>query len=179
MKQTPVAPYVGIDVAKNQLDIAVGQSGANWQARNDESGIESVVRRLKEMSPALVVVESTGGLEVPLLVGLYEAGLPLCRVHPGRVREFAKSIGLLAKTDKLDARLLARFAEAVKPAITTLPSQEEQQLLALMTRRRQVIEMLVAEKNRLPSTPPAMRERVSKHITWLEEELAQLNRQIE
>jgi len=179
MKATKAAPYVGIDISKTQLDVAVGQSGDSWRANNDEKGIESSVRRLKELAPALVVVESTGGLEVPLLVALYEAGLPLSRVHPGRVREFAKSIGLLAKTDKLDARLLARFAEAVKPPITTLPTSEEQQLSALMTRRRQVVEMLTAEKNRLNTLPPTMRQRVSKHIVWLEEELAELNRLIE
>lgn len=179
MKQTPETPYVGIDVSKHQLDVAVGQVGESWKAGYDEKGIEKTTARLKELKPTLVVVEATGGLEVPLMVALYEAGLPVCRLHPGRVREFAKSIGLLAKTDKLDARLLARFAEAVNPPVTVLPSQAEQQLQALMVRRRQVVEMLTAEKNRLPSTPPLMQERLSKHIAWLEEELTQLNRLIE
>lgn len=178
MKTTEETPYVGIDVSKEHLDVAVGQKGSRWRANNDEAGIESSVKRLKEINPALVVVESTGGLEMRVLVSLQEAGVPICRTHPGRVREFAKSIGLLAKTDNLDARLLARFAEAVKPPVTPLLGQAEQQLLALMSRRRQVIEMLVAEKNRLPATWSALQERLNKHISWLEEELSDLNTQI-
>ena len=179
MNQTPAAPFVGVDVSKRELDVAVGQQGSSWQARNDRTGIAKTVGRLQELRPALVVVESTGGLELPLMVALHEAGLPICRVHPGRVREFAKSIGLLAKTDKLDARLLARFAEAVQPPVSSLPSPAEQELLALMTRRRQVVEMLTAEKNRLSNAPASVQKRLRQHITWLEEELAQLNEQIE
>jgi transposase len=179
MNQTQASPFVGIDVSKRELDVAVGAKGGCWQAGNEPGGIGKTVSRLREVRPALVVVESTGGLELPLLVALHEAGLPFCRVHPGRVREFAKSIGLLAKTDKLDARLLARFAEAVQPAPTRLPSPTEQELSALMARRRQVVEMLTAEKNRLGSAPATVRERLRQHILWLEEELAQLNRQLE
>lgn len=179
MNQTQGSPFVGVDVSKRELDVAVGQKGASWQAANDPIGIAKTVSRLQEIAPALIVVEATGGLELPLMVALHEAGLPICRLHPGRVREFAKSIGLLAKTDKLDARLLARFAEAVQPAPTRLPSVAEQELLALMTRRRQVVEMLTAEKNRLDSAPATVQERLRQHISWLEEELAQLNRHIE
>jgi transposase len=179
MNQTQTSPFVGIDVSKRELDVAVGQKGGSWQAGNDPTGIAKTVGRLREVSPRLIVVESTGGLELPLMVALHEAGLPICRVHPGRVREFAKSIGLLAKTDKLDARLLARFAEAVQPPVSSLPSVAEQELLALMTRRRQVVEMLTAEKNRLGSAPATVQERLRQHIIWLEEELDQLNRHVE
>ena len=171
--------FVGIDVSKLQLDVSVGQDGEYWTAANDEKGIRRIVERMRSISPTLIVVESTGGLEFSLVAMLYDAGLPIALVHPGRVREFAKSIGLLAKTDKLDARVLARYAKAARPAPTELPSEAEQQLSALMTRRRQVINMLTAEKNRLLSTRPSLRERVQEHIRWLKGELAALDRDID
>ncbi len=105
--------------------------------------------------------------------------MPVSLVNPGRVREFAKSIGQLAKTDKIDARLLARFAEAVQPARIILPNEQEQYLSALMTRRRQVIDMLIAEKNHLLSTPTRLRELVERNINWLEKQLQELNDQID
>src|SRR3990170_4602847 len=110
--------YVGIDVSKTQLDVAIGKDSEYWQASNDGVGIRKSVERLQAIQPALIVVESTGGLEVALVTELFAAGLPFALVHPGRVRDFARSIGLLAKTDKLDARLLAHFAEAVKPPLS-------------------------------------------------------------
>lgn len=171
--------YVGIDVSKKQLDTAVDQEGGFWQSANDKKGIAVTVAKLTDLQPALIVVESTGGLEIRLLTALYEAKLPFCRVHPGRVREFARSIGLLAKTDRLDARLLARFAEAVKPPITSLPGEDEQHLSALLARRRQVVEMLTAEKNRLSTAPTATQDRISQHILWLKEERDKLDEEIE
>lgn len=171
--------YVGIDVSKKELDTAVDQEGDFWQSANDKKGIAATVAKLTELQPALIVVESTGGLEIRLLTALYEAQLPFCRVHPGRVREFARSIGLLAKTDRLDARLLARFAEAVKPPVTSLPGEDEQRLSALLTRRRQVVEMLTAEKNRLSTAPAATQDRISQHILWLKEERDRLDEEIE
>lgn len=171
--------YVGIDVSKKQLDIAVNQDGAWWQSPNDEKGVAMTVAKLQELRPSLIVVESTGGLEVRLLTALYEAELPFCRVHPGRVREFARSIGLLAKTDRLDARLLARFAEAVKPPVTSLPGEDEQLLSALLTRRRQVVEMFTAETNRLGTAPSTTQDRISQHILWLQEERKTLDEEIE
>jgi len=171
--------YVGIDVSKRELDTAVDQEGDFWQSANDKKGIAATVAKLTELQPALIVVESTGGLEIRLLTALYEAQLPFCRVHPGRVREFARSIGLLAKTDRLDARLLARFAEAVKPPVTSLPGADEQRLSALLTRRRQVVEMLTAEKNRLSTAPAATQNRISQHILWLKEERDKLDEEIE
>jgi transposase len=174
-----IGSYVGIDVSKKTLDTAIGQEADLWQAANDQKGIATIIDRLQEVSPTLIVVEATGGLEIRLLTALYEANLPFCRVHPGRVREFARSIGLLAKTDKLDARLLARFGEAVKPATTALPGEDEQHLSALLARRRQVIDMLTAEKNRLGTAPAVTQERISQHILWLQEERDNLDKDID
>jgi transposase len=172
------APYVGIDVAKAHLDIAVGEAGEYWQASNAGVGIQRSVERLQALHPVLIVIESTGGLEMPLMTELYAAGLPFALVHPGRVKEFARSIGQLAKTDKLDARLLARFGEAVKPPVTHLPGEAEQYLNALTVRRRQVLDMLVDERNRLAATRIALQAKIEEHLAWLEAELAELDRQI-
>ena len=171
--------YVGIDVSKTQLDVAIGKDGEYWQAGNDGVGIQRTIERLKVIQPALIVVESTGGLETALITELFAAGLAFALVHPGRVRDFARSIGLLAKTDKLDARLLAHFGEAVNPPISHLPGEAEQYLNALMVRRRQLLDMLVDEKNHLASTRLSLRPKVEEHIAWLEQELADLNRQID
>ena len=171
--------YVGIDVSKTQLDVAVNQDGEYWKANNDRVGILCSVERLKAIQPTLVVVESTGGLETALITELFAASLPFALIHPGRVREFARSIGLLAKTDKLDARLLSRFGEAVKPPASRLPAEAEQTLNALLLRRRQLLDMLVMEKNHLVSTRLSMRPKVEAHIAWLETEIAELERQID
>lgn len=173
-------PYVGIDVSKKQLDTAVTKEGDIWAATNDKKGIAKTVTKLEALQPALVIVEATGGLEIRLLTALYEAGLPFCRVHPGRVREFARSIGQLAKTDRLDAQLLAWYGEAIKPPSTSLPGEDEQQLSALLTRRRQVVGMLTAEKNRLGTAPTATtQDRISQHILWLQEEQDKLDEEID
>ena len=171
--------YVGIDVSKTQLDVAISKDGEYWQASNDAVGIGKSVERLQAIQPTLIVVESTGGLEVPLVTELYAAALPFALVHPGRVRDFARSIGLLAKTDKLDARLLAHFAEAVKPAVSRLPGEAEQYLNALMVRRRQLLDILVDEKNHLASTRLSLRPMIEEHIAWLAQELAELDQQID
>lgn len=173
------ALYVGIDVSKAHLDVAEGQNGADWRACNDEIGVGRIVEHLRRIQPALIVIESTGGLEVPLIVELSAAQLPVALVHPGRVRDFARSLGLLAKTDKLDARLLARFGEAIQPSPTQLPSQEVQELNALMVRRRQVLELIVDEQNHLASTRLSLRLRIEAHLDWLREELDNLDRAID
>ena len=118
-------------------------------------------------------------LERAALVELHDAGLPIAMVNPGRVREFAKSIGLLAKTDKLDARLLARFAAAVRPSLTQLPSKDEQYLSALLDRRKQLIEMLVAENNRLATAPKVIQDPIHQHIVWLQQEIERLDKDID
>jgi transposase len=171
--------FIGIDTSKAHLDVAIGKDGDVMRVNNDIQGIQRLVEQFAELQPDLIVVESTGGLERALIAELVFAKLPVALVNPGRVREFAKSVGQLAKTDKIDARLLARFAEATHPAQVALPSTEEQLLSALITRRRQVIEMLTAEKNHLLSTPLAVRQLVERNLAWLEQQLKELNDKID
>lgn len=171
--------FVGIDVSKARLDIAVHQTGDFWQEAHNQKGIQQLIARFQMVAPVLIVVEATGGLETRLVAELYGAGLPVALVNPARVREFARSLGVLAKTDKLDAHLLARFAQAVQPAVTRLPTEQEAQLAALVTRRRQINEMLTAEKNRRSAATSRLRPRLDKHIAWLEVELQELNRELD
>jgi transposase len=173
-------PYVGIDVAKDRLDIAVRPTGDIWSVTNDAPGITDAVRRLARLHPKLVVLEATGGLQMPAAGALAAAGLPLAMVNPRQVRDFARATGQLAKTDRLDAQVLAHFAQAVGPAPHPLPDAQAQELTALLTRRHQVIEMLTAEKNRLRATrPDSVRQRVQEHIRWLEQELGGLDRDLD
>jgi len=179
MNNSCEAIWVGIDVSKAQLDVAVGEAGEFWSAGNDREGIAKTVEHLVRLNPQGVVVESTGGLERQILTGLLMAGVPVTLVNPHRIREFAKSIGWLAKTDKLDAHLLARFGQAVKPNPTRLPSEAEQQLSALIARRRQLIDMRTAETNRLGSAPASMLPGIQEHLSWLNDKITELDEQIE
>src|SRR3954452_19462068 len=157
---TDVPPlFVGIDVAKAHLDVALRPAGTHERLTNDEDGIAHLVARLAATPPTLIVLEATGGLEVPVTAALAAAGLAVAVVNPRQVRDFAKAVGQLAKTDALDAHLLARFAEVVRPEPRPLPDADAQNLSALLARRRQVIAMLVAEQQRLPTTPAALRPR--------------------
>ena len=141
--------FVGIDVAKAELVVAVRPSGAHWAVANDESGRRTLVARLRAAPPQVVVLEATGGYELPAVAALVAAGLPVVVVNPRQVRDFARSTGQLAKSDRLDAAVLALFAERVQPPVRALPDAATQALDALMARRRQLVEMLVAEQNRL------------------------------
>jgi transposase len=179
MSELDTSKFVGIDVSKRRLDVAVGEKEAFWSETNTEKGIARVVERLQKVAPVLIVIESTGGLERGVLSALTQAGLAVALINPGRVREYAKSIGQLAKTDKLDARLLARFGAAVRPPVTVLPSLDEQHLSALLARRKQLIEMLTAEENRLASTPLSLQTGIAKHISWLKAEIDTLDKQID
>ena len=172
------ATFVGIDVAKSCLDLAVRPGDAHERLPHDDAGIRQVVERLRPLGPALVVLEATGGLEVPLAAALAAAGLPVAVVNPRQVRDFAKAVGQLAKTDALDARLLARFAEVARPDPRPLPDADARALSALLARRQQVIAMLVAEQQRLPTTLPALRPRVEDHIAWLRQERDDLDREL-
>tara|TARA_Y100000031_G_scaffold98748_1_gene108204 strand:+ start:324 stop:1283 length:960 start_codon:yes stop_codon:yes gene_type:complete len=163
--------YIGIDVAKAHLDLAVHLEGDPWRVSNNEAGISAVVKHLKELDPTLVVLEPTGGLELPLTAALATAGLPVAVVNPRQVRDFAKATGRLAKTDRLDAQVLAHFAQAVRPTPRPLPDAQTRELAALLARRQQLVQMLTAEKNRLATTRPPVRQRVQAHIKWLEQEL--------
>ena len=133
--------------------------------------MRELVERLQQLRPELIVLEATGGLEVPIAAALAAAGLTVAVINPRQVRDFARATGRLAKTDPIDAGVLAHFAEAIHPEPRPLPDAATQQLTALLTRRRQVVEMLTAEKNRLPRTLPVVRPRLQEHITWLEQEL--------
>ena len=147
MTQRPA--YAGIDVSKAALAVAVLPSGEQWEVANDEEGVGGLVNRLAPSQPALVVLEATGGLELFAAAALGVAGLPVAVVNPRQVRDFARSTGKLAKTDALDAVTIALFGERVQPTPRALPDAEAQALGALLTRRRQLIDMLVAEKHRL------------------------------
>ena len=172
---TPSTSFVGIDVAKDRLDLAWRPTGERWTAPNTERGICSICRRLRAPAPALIVLEATGGLELPLTGALAAARLPVVVVNPRQSRDFAKATGRLAKTDALDAAVLAQFAEAVRPEPRPLPDAATQALSALLLRRRQLIGMLTAEKNRLGSSPAPVRKAIVAHIRWLESRLAELD----
>lgn len=170
--------YVGIDISKAQLDVAHSSSGKVWGFANDESGQVLLVERLQELKPSLVVMEATGGLEVPIAAALAEVGLPLAVVNPRQMRDFARAIGKLAKTDRIDARVIARFAEVVRPEPRPLPDEASRALGELMARRRQLIEMMVSEKNRLHTASARVRGPLREHIAWLEQAISELDRQI-
>ena len=163
--------FIGIDVSKQQLDVGTHPvSGArSWD--NDEAGCSAVAGYLATLRPALVVVEATGGFESPLVAELALRELPVVVVNPRQVRDFAKAIGVLAKTDKVDAQVLARFAQAVRPALRPLPSADTVELAALLARRRQLVEMINAEGNRLAGTAPRIAKKIRRHITWLQKQL--------
>jgi transposase len=169
MNQQPV--YVGIDVSKASLDIAIRPISKQWRIDNREKGIDRLVIRLNALSPALITLEATGGIEMPVVAALGAAGLPVVVVNPRQVRDFAKAMGKLAKTDLLDAEVLALFAERVRPTPRPLPDAEAQALSALLSRRRQIITMLTAERNRLSRALASIRPGVQEHIDWLKEKL--------
>ncbi len=168
--------FAGIDVAKDRLDLAIRPSGTVRTMAYDAAGISGLISELQSLEPSAVVLESTGGLELPLAGALAAASLPVVVVNPRQVRDFAKATGRLAKTDVLDAQVIAHFAEAVRPAIRPLPDSDTQELHSLNARRTQVVEMLVAEKNRLGRASQAVRPRIRAHIEWLEQELKDLDR---
>ena len=167
--------YVGIDVAKDQVDVAVRPSGRVWSVSYDEAGIAGLVDELNKLAPEAVIAESTGGLELALVAALAAASLPVAVINPRQARDFAKSTGQLAKTDRLDAQVLAHFGEAVRPAMRTLPDSDTHALGSVLVRRRQVMDILVAEKNRLSRATSEVRPRIQAHITWLEDELGDLD----
>ena len=166
---------VGIDVSKAALDIAIRPTGQHWQIPHTNDAIHDLASQLVSLHPFLVVLEATGGLEIPLTGALATAGLPIVVVNPRQVRDFAKAIGKLAKTDAIDAHVLAHFAEAVRPTPRPLPDAQTQAISAMLARRRQIVAMLTAEKNRLRTANGAVREDLLQHIAWLEERLSKLD----
>jgi transposase len=172
---TSAAQFVGIDVSKSQLDVAVRPRGETWTVAHDEAGLSALVARLRTLAPALIVVEATGGWEVTLVGALAAALLPVAVVNPRQVRDFARSTGTLAKTDRLDAQSLAHFADALRPQPRPLPNAQAQELSALLQRRRQLVEMLTAEKNRLPLAARRIRPQLQAHIAWLQRQISQFD----
>ncbi|HEX4949668.1 MAG TPA: IS110 family transposase [Blastocatellia bacterium] len=164
-------PCVGIDVAKDKLDTAIDTTGTLLVHANDAAGIAQLIAHLQPLQPHFIVVEATGGDETNLVTALALAGLPVCLVAPRRIRAFAKGLGILAKTDTLDAQVLARYGRDARPRLYQLTSTEQRELEALLTRRAQLIEMFVAERNRLATAPKVVQPQVQKHIQWLEQHI--------
>ena len=167
--------YVGVDVSKYRLDVAVRPSGEVWEVRYDESGIEELISSMKNLNPTMVLLEASGGMELRLVSALAVVSLPVVVVNPRQVRDFARATGKLAKTDALDAKVLAHFAEAVRPPARPLPDEDAQAISSLVARRHQMVSMLVSEKNRLGSSADAVRPRIQAHIAWLEQEVSDLD----
>jgi transposase len=171
---------IGIDVAKDHLDLAVHPAGDAWQVPYTDPDLAALVTRLRALRPARIVLEATGGLELPLAAALSVARLPVFVVNPRQVRDFARALGHLAKTDRIDASVLAQFAEAAKDRLVPygLPDAQAQALAALVTRRRQVLSMLEAEQHRLRTALPTVRARIERHIGVLQDELKDSNRDL-
>src|SRR3989441_10928968 len=170
--------FVGIDVAKATLDVAVRPSGARWTNANEEPGIQALLGQLRALAPTLVVLEATGGYEHAVAATLATAGVPVVIANPRQIRAFARATGHLAKTDAIDAQVLALFAERVRPTPRPLPDDATQALEALLTRRRQLLEMVVAEKNRLGVARASLRRDIGQRIRWLERRVTDLDREL-
>jgi len=169
---------VGIDVSKAQLDVAVWGQEEVWQYGNDETGIMALVKQLTEMSPTLVVLEASGGWEISVVAELTFAKLPTAVVNPTRVRNFAKATGQWAKTDKMDALMLARFADAIRPEVRPLRDEQQAYLASLVVRRRQQTEMVTMEKNRRHTVHGKLSQRLEEHIAWMEADIRVMEEEI-
>src|SRR5690348_13156528 len=170
--------FVGIDVAKRRLDIHPRPPRGRFTNDHDHQAVAALAEPPAALTPTLVVLEATGGLEVRLAAALAAAGLPVAVVNPRQVRAFARATGRLAKTDRLDAEVIARFAEAVRPPVRPLPDEATRRLAALVARRRQLLEMLVAERNRRHMADPTLRDGIDAHLRWLEEALDAIGRDL-
>ena len=163
--------FVGIDVSKAELEIAVRPHGTHWSVPRSEGSLPQLVERLRSLAPARVVLEATGGLELSVAGALAAANLPVVVINPRQARDFAKATGRLAKTDPIDAAVLAHLGEALQPDVRPLPDAATQELAALLTRRRQIVDMITAEKNRLAAASVRVRPGISAHIAWLQTQL--------
>jgi transposase len=168
--------FVGLDVSKDRVDAHVQPTGDRFAVGTDEAALATLVTRVSALSPTLVVLEATGGYEIPVTAALANAGLPVAVVNPRQIRDYARATGQLAKTDALDARAIARFAEAVQPAVRPLPTPQAQALADLVARRRQVVDMLGAELNRhRQARQPPLQKRIAAHVAWLRRALEGLD----
>ena len=171
--------FVGIDVSKDRLDVHVRPSHETFAVTNDDAGVAALLTRLGGLAPTLIVLEATGGYEVTVAGMLAHAALPTAVVNPRQIRDFARATGQLAKTDALDARIIARFAETVQPAVRPLATAEAQALGELVARRRQLVDMLAAETNRhRQARDRALQQRITAHVQWLTAALADLDGEI-
>lgn len=177
-KQTE-GSFIGIDVSKTDLDVAQWKQKIVKRQANDAAGIATVVKELAaQPAISLIVVEASGGFEQALVSELAAAGLPIVVVNPTRVRNFARALGQLAKTDKIDAQVIAHFAQSIRPEVRPLADNDQQHIKALVTRRRQLIDMQTAEKNRRSSINPSLLSRLEKHIAWIADELAEIEAEL-
>lgn len=174
MKKETSELFIGIDICKDRLDVADDSNSKPFSVANDDEGVASLVSRLKSLKPTRIVMEATGGLETLLYSALTIAGLPAAVINPRQARDFAKALGKLAKTDAIDARVLARFGAAVKPEVRPMKDEKTQELAALVTRRRQLIGILTAEKTRLKQAPKWIRKDIKDLIKSLEKRLIKL-----
>ncbi|NLT28787.1 MAG: transposase [Dehalococcoidales bacterium] len=173
-----IKEFIGIDVSKGTLDAAAYTSGKKWRASNDDEGIDKLVKAIIGLTPVLVVMEATGGYETQMAYALYEAGICPAVVNPREVRNFAKATKKLAKTDTIDAQILAHFAAVIKPEPRPLSDEQSQELEALIARRRQVINMLIAEKNRLHMARKPVKDAIISHIEYLKKDLSQIDSEL-
>ena len=171
--------YAGVDVSKGRLEVFVAPTAERFGVPNDDTGVDELLARLEESSPALVVLEATAGFERPVAAALVASGLAVAVVNPRQARDFARATGRLAKTDRIDAESLARFAEAVRPAPRPILDEEARALGEILARRRQLVGMLTAENNRLvTATARRVKKRIEAHLRWLEKELARTDRDL-
>lgn len=170
--------YIGLDVSKASLDACVA-GGEAWQVENADRAVEALCARIAPLQPTLIVLEATGGYELRAAAALAAAGLPVAVVNPRQVRRFAQATGKLAKTDRIDAQILAAFAAAVHPPARPLPDEETREIEALIARRHQLNAMLTAERNRLEKALPAMGREIKTHIAWLRRQLAKIDEQLD
>jgi transposase len=174
-----VSHFIGIDVSRDHLDIAVRPTHERSRLLNGDEGVDALIERLRPLKPALIVLEATGRYHQLVLGRLLAAGLPAIAINPRQARDFARAIGRLAKTDSIDADVLAEFAEKIRPELRSIADEATQQLEALCTRRRQLVGMLSSEKNRHHTAPKTIRPQIQKHIHWLEKEISQLEKDLD
>jgi len=173
------AVWVGVDVSKDQLEVALRPSGAQFSLPNDERGLRTLVKRLLPLNCTRIVVEATGGYEAPAVAALKAAALPIALINPRWVRSFAKGLGQLAKTDRIDARVLALYAERAELKVRQLPDAQTLELRALCARREDLVDMIVAEENRLEHASKLLAREIRSHINYLRKRIKHLNRELD
>lgn len=179
MNTSATQSFVGIDISKDSLEIATFEQEGSWQIANTAKQVVKLADKLNEIQPVLIVLEASGGYEMLVISILGQAGLPVALINPSRSRNFARSTGQLAKTDRIDAQVLAHFAQAIRPKVRQPTSEQDEHLAALLTRRKQVVSILIAEKNRLHSARPQVQDRIRRHLDWLKAELGDLEQELE